>query len=114
MGEISGNTWGVDDIVEGQLIDEWAGLEEEGQRLNESALAIVLLIVDKHSHTCPIPPEAPATTATPSVRYSPSARVKSLPHTGFDHICDLSGLLSLDGGVDKSAAANCPSTYYLL
>ena len=33
MGEISGNTWGVDNIVESELIDERAGLEEEGQWL---------------------------------------------------------------------------------
>lgn len=33
MGEIGGNTWGVDNIVEGELIDERAVLQEEGQRL---------------------------------------------------------------------------------
>jgi len=33
VGEISGNTWGVDNIVESELIDERAGLEEEGQWL---------------------------------------------------------------------------------
>lgn len=35
VGEIGSNTGGVDNIVEGELIDERAGLEEEGQRLNE-------------------------------------------------------------------------------
>lgn len=33
MGEISSNTWGVDNIVKSELIDERAGLEEEGQWL---------------------------------------------------------------------------------
>lgn len=42
MGEIGGNTWGVDNIVEGELIDERAVLQEEGQRLNRSASAIDL------------------------------------------------------------------------
>ena len=40
MGEIGSNTWGVDNIVEGELIDERAELEEEGQRLNGSVSAI--------------------------------------------------------------------------
>ena len=35
VGEIGSNTGGIDNIVEGQLIDERAVLEEEGQRLNE-------------------------------------------------------------------------------
>lgn len=42
MGEIGSNTGGVDNIVEGKLIDERAVLEEEGQRLNRSASAIDL------------------------------------------------------------------------
>lgn len=33
MGKISSDTRGVDDIVEGELVDESAGLEEEGKRL---------------------------------------------------------------------------------
>lgn len=37
VGEISGNTWGVDNIVESELIDERAGLEEEGQWLSNSS-----------------------------------------------------------------------------
>lgn len=40
MGQIGGNTGGVDNIVEGELIDERAVLEEEGQRLNGSVSAI--------------------------------------------------------------------------
>jgi len=31
--EISCDSWGVDNIVEGQLVDGWAGLEEERERL---------------------------------------------------------------------------------
>ena len=30
VGEIGGDTWGVDDIVKGELVDERARLEEEG------------------------------------------------------------------------------------
>lgn len=33
VGEIGGNAWCVDDIVEGEFVDERAGLEEEGQWL---------------------------------------------------------------------------------
>ena len=33
MGEIGGHTRGVDHIVEGELVDERASLEEEGERL---------------------------------------------------------------------------------
>lgn len=32
--EISCNTWGVDHIVESELINKWAELEEQRQRLN--------------------------------------------------------------------------------
>ena len=38
MGKVGGYTGGVDDIVEGELVDERAGLEEEGQRLGERRL----------------------------------------------------------------------------
>ena len=31
--EIGGDTGSVDDIVEREVVDKWAGLEEEGQRL---------------------------------------------------------------------------------
>lgn len=37
MGEIGGDTWGVDDIVEGELVDERAGLEEEREWLADTA-----------------------------------------------------------------------------
>lgn len=63
MGEIGSNTWGVDNIVEGELIDERAVLEEEGQRLNRTSSAIESSLTVQSRHTCPIPPEAPATTA---------------------------------------------------
>lgn len=33
MRQVSGDTWGVDDIVEGEFGDERRGLEEEGQWL---------------------------------------------------------------------------------
>jgi hypothetical protein len=33
VGEIGGNAWGVDNIVEGELIDERGSLEKEGQWL---------------------------------------------------------------------------------
>lgn len=73
MGEIGGDTWGVDDIVESQLIDEWGGLEEEGQWLRQSALAIILSCwgLSEVQYTCPIPPEAPATTTDSSAMCSP-------------------------------------------
>lgn len=67
MGEVSGNAGCVDDIVEGELVHEGGELQEQGQRLeggggqrgflsdgSDSSLGRLL--------TCPIPPEAPATT----------------------------------------------------
>jgi hypothetical protein len=33
VGQVGGDTWGVDNIVQSQLGDERRGLEEEGQRL---------------------------------------------------------------------------------
>ena len=38
MRKVGSHTGGVDDIVEGELVDERAGLEEEGQRLGERRL----------------------------------------------------------------------------
>lgn len=35
--QIRRDTWGVHDIVEGELVDERAGLEEERQRLTDTA-----------------------------------------------------------------------------
>lgn len=45
MREIGCNTRGVDNIVEGKLIDERAGFQEKGQRLNASESAIDLSYV---------------------------------------------------------------------
>jgi hypothetical protein len=36
MGQISSNTWGIYNIVQCQLVDERAGLEEKGQWLERS------------------------------------------------------------------------------
>lgn len=36
MREIGGNTRGVNDIVQGELIDVRAGLEEQGERLRKN------------------------------------------------------------------------------
>lgn len=65
VGEISSNAGGVDHIVEGQFRDERRGLEEEGQWLKERNR---LSVEEREAGvgeilTCPIPPEAPATTA---------------------------------------------------
>lgn len=69
MGEVSGNAGCVDDIVEGELVHEGGELQEQGQRLAErwrSAGAPVKVLRFFFSPrgllTCPIPPEAPATT----------------------------------------------------
>lgn len=69
MGKVGGNTGGVDDIVEGKLVNEGRELEEEGQRLPKRHLVspcATLTCAQKagvwRHFTCPIPPEAPATT----------------------------------------------------
>ena len=36
MGEVGGDTGSVDDIVEGEVVDERARLEEEGQWLSDT------------------------------------------------------------------------------
>jgi hypothetical protein len=40
--KVGGHAGGVDDVVEGELVDERAGLEEEGQRLRGSVSEMVL------------------------------------------------------------------------
>ena len=40
--KVRGNTGSVDDIVEGELVDERASLEEEGQRLRGDVSECVL------------------------------------------------------------------------
>lgn len=68
MGEVSGNAGCVDDIVEGELVHEGRELQEQGQRL-EQEVAVSGSFYQRGSDsslgrllTCPIPPEAPATT----------------------------------------------------
>jgi len=63
MREISRYAGGVDDIVEGELVDERGRLEEEGERLLLFLSVSRSTIGISTSLTCPIPPEAPATTA---------------------------------------------------
>jgi len=66
--KISSNTGGVDNIVEGQLVNIRAQLEEEGERLfapgQFSCSSIFYFSSDPELvlRTWPIPPEAPATT----------------------------------------------------
>lgn len=55
----------VDNIVERELIDQWAGLEEERERLSEAMSAMMWIFelsLSKELPTWPIPPEAPRTT----------------------------------------------------
>ncbi len=62
VGQVGRHAGGVDDIIEGELVDERGGLEEEGERLymwSVSWSTIGILT----SLTCPMPPDAPATTA---------------------------------------------------
>jgi hypothetical protein len=79
MGEICCNTWSVDNIVQGQFGDEGRGLEEEGQWLARSAMPSSL---GSRQPTCPIPPEAPATTKCyqycPNISFHPSANIPAL------------------------------------
>lgn len=37
VGKISGNAWGVDDIIERQVFDKWRLLEEQGKWLADTA-----------------------------------------------------------------------------
>lgn len=70
VGKIRRDTGGIHNVVEGQLVDERAGLEEEGERL--WMVARVNKPLPFHisprrakeeplSHTWPIPPAAPRT-----------------------------------------------------
>lgn len=62
MGQVSGNTGGVDDIVEGELVDERGVLEEEGQRLLGAVISFLAsVMLPSAAHTWPIPPAAPRT-----------------------------------------------------
>ncbi len=63
VGQVGRHAWGVDDIVEGELVDEWGRLEEEGEWLPQTWSVWSWTIGISTSLTCPIPPDAPATTA---------------------------------------------------
>ena len=97
--EISGDAWGVDHIVEGQLIDVGTRFAEQRQRLSfqrsEHNLASCI-----GRFTWPMPPEAPRTAVTrvSPLRVAWSMRV--LLRTNFNHVFDwgvglLVGLLSV-------------------
>lgn len=58
MAQIGGDAGGVDDIVEGELVDERAGLEEEGQGLGGVSWHLAVMAGGR---TWPMPPEAPRT-----------------------------------------------------
>jgi hypothetical protein len=60
VGQVGSDTERVNDIVERELIDELAGLEEERQWLYELATTLSYNLTHL---TCPMPPAAPATTA---------------------------------------------------
>lgn len=68
MGEVSGNAGCVYDIVEGELVHEGGQLQEQGQRLAErwrsagAPVKVLRFFSPSGLLTCPIPPEAPATT----------------------------------------------------
>lgn len=68
MGKVSGNAGCVDDIVEGELVHEGGKLQEQGQRLAErwrsagAPVKVLRFFFSPRVLTCPIPPEAPATT----------------------------------------------------
>lgn len=76
VGKVGSNTRSVDNIVQSQLVDERAALEEKGQGLCEDGRGRAELatwtLLDRENpgspgdgeqrHTCPMPPEAPATT----------------------------------------------------
>ena len=38
MREVRGNTWCIDNIIQGELIDEWACFEQQRQRLSDRDL----------------------------------------------------------------------------
>ena len=62
MRQVGSDTGGVDDIVEGELVNERGELEEQRQRLECAVSACSFPSAFGGHHTCPIPPEAPATT----------------------------------------------------
>ena len=63
MRQVGGDTGGVDHIVESELANEGGELQEQRQRLRGIAsVAGCLQVRSESRQTCPIPPEAPATT----------------------------------------------------
>jgi hypothetical protein len=79
MGKICCDTRSIDNIVQCQFGDERRGLEEEGQWLLRSAM---LSNLESTQQTCPIPPEAPATTKChqyhSNISFLPSANIPAL------------------------------------
>lgn len=67
MGKIRGDTGSIYDIVQGELVDNRASLQEQRQRLDIatclSAYRIMQVNDWQQLHTWPMPPEAPRTTA---------------------------------------------------
>lgn len=100
MGQVRGNTGGVDNIVESKLIDERTCFQQQRERLDIETLVISKLIEclptriprERERHTWPIPPEAPRTTISRGSQIScislsyPLLMKTILEHTCFDHL----------------------------
>jgi len=104
--QVSGNTGSVDNIVEDELVNEGGELEEERQwlcgnnpdvsRLRPLNIGLILagrIDPKRGSHTCPMPPAAPATTNTyvvSKVGHATELRseLMALLLTCFDHLDD--------------------------
>lgn len=67
MGKIGGDTGGVDDIVQGELVDMRASLQQKRERLYKTISPISpgkeKRVEAEGKLTWPMPPEAPRTTA---------------------------------------------------
>jgi hypothetical protein len=75
--QVNADPGSVDDIVEGELVDERTGLHEEGQRLVASSAHVAPVKIDSSS-TWPMPPDAPATTVFRLV--FGAFRARQIPH----------------------------------
>ena len=62
VGEVGCDAWGVDHIVEGQLVDDGTRFTEQGQRLS-CELSELILASHTDIFTWPMPPDAPRTAA---------------------------------------------------
>jgi hypothetical protein len=74
--KVRSDTGCVDDIVQCELIDERGELQQQGQGLDNNIISTEAFDsnVQERNCTCPMPPEAPATTIVPnSVRSSESS-----------------------------------------